>query len=120
MTATASCRDLRAILADLREYAALLGVYDLCARDRRRPPINTRVRLKQLEYSLPAPLGQYASYLHRHPRHPDYRPVTGLDRKNRCTQCGIAVHPEWVGSVARGEVLYVCARCAAVFTPLNS
>lgn len=117
MTTAASLSNLPSLLGDVREFSELLEVYVVFARFGRLPPPTIRLRFKELEARVPVPLARYVWHLHEHPPQFGFRPITTLARKGCCRQCGIAVHPEWVASVARGQVVYVCARCAAVFVP---
>lgn len=121
-TTASTTRSLRSILAAVREYGELLTVYDAFVCRGRLPPPTLRCRFKLIERALQEPplalaLSQYICHLRYHPRHPSRHTTTTLDRKGRCRVCLTAVHCEWLDSVARLEIAYLCARCGCLFVP---
>ena len=101
-------------LRRLREYVVLYQSYQAFAQQNRHPPLAQRTIFKQCESSLPAGLLHYVYWCLTHGHH---NPLTTLDRKGRCTNCKETTHPEWRTSISRGEIIYLCGGCGAVFVP---
>ena len=104
---------LPAVLTEAGQYAFLLQRYRFHAQNGGLPPLATRVRFKRIEARLPSQIAAYLNLLLHH----GSNPVTSMDRKGRCFICKQAVHPEWIESVAQGEVIYLCGGCNAIFVP---